>query len=208
MGSALIKMAASLLFVLCSAGQATASHFSILGSIDAIDHTFISGGGIFGGNLSSGSDDDWLVFAANLGDILTISVEIDGNANFVLLQDTGDGSFAVGDAVNVTNFNINQVGNGSPIEILSCVAPTWETFCETGATEALTWAALYTGQYGIGISVTNDDNAFAGDWAVNLAGNTLAVEAVPVPAAVWLFGSALIGLIGFSKRKAVGLKSA
>ncbi|MCW9025191.1 MAG: PEP-CTERM sorting domain-containing protein, partial [Gammaproteobacteria bacterium] len=27
------------------------------------------------------------------------------------------------------------------------------------------------------------------------------VSAVPVPAAVWLFGSGLIGLIGFSKRK-------
>ena len=27
------------------------------------------------------------------------------------------------------------------------------------------------------------------------------VSAVPVPAAVWLFGTALIGLVGFSKRK-------
>jgi hypothetical protein len=30
---------------------------------------------------------------------------------------------------------------------------------------------------------------------------TLNVGAVPVPAAVWLFGTALIGLVGFSKRK-------
>ena len=29
----------------------------------------------------------------------------------------------------------------------------------------------------------------------------LSVSAVPVPAAVWLFGSGLIGLIGFAKRK-------
>ena len=31
---------------------------------------------------------------------------------------------------------------------------------------------------------------------------TAAIPAVPVPAAVWLFGTALIGLVGFSKRKA------
>jgi hypothetical protein len=30
---------------------------------------------------------------------------------------------------------------------------------------------------------------------------SFAVSAVPVPAAVWLFGTALIGLVGFSKRK-------
>ena len=35
-----------------------------------------------------------------------------------------------------------------------------------------------------------------GEWAIS------AVSAVPVPAAIWLFGTALIGLIGFSKRKA------
>ena len=34
-----------------------------------------------------------------------------------------------------------------------------------------------------------------------------AVSAVPVPAAIWLFGTALIGLVGFSKRKAM-LKAA
>lgn len=30
---------------------------------------------------------------------------------------------------------------------------------------------------------------------------TFTIEAVPVPAAVWLFGSGLIGLVGFAKRK-------
>jgi hypothetical protein len=33
-------------------------------------------------------------------------------------------------------------------------------------------------------------------------------SAVPVPAAVWLFGTGILGLIGFSKRKAAMLKSA
>ncbi len=34
-------------------------------------------------------------------------------------------------------------------------------------------------------------------------GPNLRVSAVPVPAAVWLFGTALIGLVGFSKRRKV-----
>jgi hypothetical protein len=34
------------------------------------------------------------------------------------------------------------------------------------------------------------------------------VSAVPVPAAIWLFGTALIGLVGFGKRKAAMLKAA
>jgi hypothetical protein len=34
---------------------------------------------------------------------------------------------------------------------------------------------------------------------MNIAFN---VQAVPVPGAVWLFGSAIVGLIGFGRRKA------
>lgn len=37
----------------------------------------------------------------------------------------------------------------------------------------------------------------------SLSGNTITVSQVPVPAAVWLFGSALTGLAAFGRRKAV-----
>ena len=36
---------------------------------------------------------------------------------------------------------------------------------------------------------------------IGISGNDPVVNAVPVPTAVWLFGSGLIGLVGFSKRK-------
>ena len=39
-------------------------------------------------------------------------------------------------------------------------------------------------------------------WSGNQAGYALSVQAVPVPGAVWLFGSALAGLAGFGRRKA------
>jgi hypothetical protein len=41
-----------------------------------------------------------------------------------------------------------------------------------------------------------------GDWVIS------EVPAVPVPAAIWLFGTGILGLIGFSKRKAARLKAA
>ena len=46
-------------------------------------------------------------------------------------------------------------------------------------------------------------STFAGTWSVNAANGTLnyTVSAVPVPAAVWLFGSGLLGLVGISRRK-------
>lgn len=48
----------------------------------------------------------------------------------------------------------------------------------------------------------NIATTFAGQWM--LAGNSLTyTSAVPVPGAVWLFGSALMGFVGFSRRKAI-----
>lgn len=45
---------------------------------------------------------------------------------------------------------------------------------------------------------------FSGDnLSFNLSGNAIVVSQVPVPAAVWLFGSAIIGMIGIGRRKAV-----
>ncbi len=40
-----------------------------------------------------------------------------------------------------------------------------------------------------------------GDWGTTTDGYKLSVSQVPVPGAVWLFGSAMAGLIGFGRRK-------
>lgn len=39
----------------------------------------------------------------------------------------------------------------------------------------------------------------------SLSGDTITASAVPVPGAIWLFGSAILGLIGFGKRKSVAM---
>jgi hypothetical protein len=39
-------------------------------------------------------------------------------------------------------------------------------------------------------------------FSINLDITTMTVTEVPVPAAVWLLGSGLLGLVGFARRKA------
>ena len=47
-----------------------------------------------------------------------------------------------------------------------------------------------------------DASGFGGVlYALNLEGTVASVSAVPVPAAVWLFGSGLLGLVGVARRK-------
>jgi hypothetical protein len=44
--------------------------------------------------------------------------------------------------------------------------------------------------------------AGVGGWSANVSDYALTVKAVPVPGAVWLFGSAMAGMLGFARRKA------
>ena len=56
----------------------------------------------------------------------------------------------------------------------------------------------------IGLGDINEQLAFHNDGFVDNAGSAfhlVSTSAVPVPAAVWLFGSGLIGLIGVARRK-------
>ena len=45
------------------------------------------------------------------------------------------------------------------------------------------------------------DNDYDTNWFMSNTTATLTVSSVPVPAALWLFGSGLIGLVGFARRK-------
>jgi hypothetical protein len=69
-------------------------------------------------------------------------------------------------------------------------------------------------QLGVDILLNNSQeaNLLSGDWYVNvhtvnfgggeIRGQVL-VNAVPIPAAIWLFGTALIGFVGISRRRKV-----
>lgn len=66
------------------------------------------------------------------------------------------------------------------------------------AADVASWGAL-------GESYISFNNTVGGTstniWS-NLTNATISVSAVPVPAAVWLFGSGLLGLVGLARRKA------
>jgi hypothetical protein len=83
-------------------------------------------------------------------------------------------------------------------------------------TSCLTFASLAAGEYIAGVSIAGNVEFVPGwpffmtlggpdeDWvtgAIDLNISVAAPSAVPVPAAIWLFGTALIGLVGFSKRR-------
>ena len=68
---------------------------------------------------------------------------------------------------------------------------------------------ILLGNYVAAVSI--DGNTITGDWdsgvvpGSGIPGDFMAVRnsAVPIPAAAWLFGSGLLGLIGIARRKAV-----
>lgn len=88
-------------------------------------------------------------------------------------------------------------------------------------------ALVYTGTFSTGVAYTNftlgsangmsqygSSGAFGSTWVSNTSANAstnslsiygfsqqLAVAAVPLPAAVWLFGSGMLGLFGIARRK-------
>ena len=121
----------------------------------------------------------------------------------------------VGDTISGTTLKRDTTGDGSFdtfIDVFSAnpysdtiLTNIGETMLEGAAPLAATSASL-----GLGYDI---DGNFVGGTPfdgirglVNIgSGNSLTVtsiSAVPVPAAVWLFGSGLIGLIGFARRKA------
>ena len=73
------------------------------------------------------------------------------------------------------------------------------SFCETHSTPMITTYDASTGAFTAEWHSAITDGSFRGNlgqWTI-----TGQVSAVPVPAAVWLFGSGLIGLAGFARRK-------
>ena len=70
------------------------------------------------------------------------------------------------------------------------------------------WLYFYNGNFD-GLSYSSNDREFdSSNFCCDFYGydfdgqwTSMEVSAVPVPAAVWLFGSGLIGLVGFARRK-------
>jgi hypothetical protein len=152
---------------------------------------------------------------AQYGSSLGWTGSIDGAGNISLtptgtLATVGDFPSLVDERWNVDNFN-GGTGTGTnfvPNPVNSNNAfDSFSTGTATNANGAINGAA-YNGTTAIlvkGGSVGGDWGGFLGAqyyeaWNVSFA-FTGALPAVPVPAAVWLFGSGLLGLVGVARRK-------
>ncbi len=115
---------------------------------------------------------------------------------------------ANGNVLATSNFNapnivtVGNLGLGEGVDIVS--ADGFEIFSDSFAFAALTIVSgpgardAATNLYSINLQ--NGQATLAGLFNGTLRGLTAAPSAVPVPAAAWLFGSALLGLAGFRRK--------
>jgi hypothetical protein len=186
----------SAFFLFAGANIGTAADFGTLGTVDAIDGTFASGGGSFSGSLSSGADDDWLVFGGVAGDNIAITYSANGySLHGIVLFETENGVVELGDVANITNFNFGHLGDGTDFSMQTNF-PT--NFFSTPVVLNLTLAN--TGEYAIALKAINDNFISSNIWTVQLTGNTGTAGAIPEPAALTLLGMGLVGL-GAARRR-------
>ena len=175
-------------------GEGSVSHVAAGGNPGG--HIRVTDVGV-GGPLGSGA----IAPAKFLGNLLTFD---NGTLSTDMATFAGGGStFAIFGTVRITSTSDEAFFD------LAAVAPapagTWQSYSAplTAAAwgkSSLEWMALLSDVIEIAIST----DAFDGADTIGIDNFTIAsVDPVPVPAAVWLFGSALIGLFGFSKRRKV-----
>ena len=90
------------------------------------------------------------------------------------------------------------VGPGSGIlAVIANPTPDWTTYNYSTVADASATGGI-TLQFNSTCGA--DANCFA-DFSIDNVSIKADVSAVPVPAAVWLFGSGLVGLVGVARRK-------
>jgi hypothetical protein len=122
--------------------------------------------------------------------------------NFYLskINVNGDTDFEVNNAVFGTVANNRYVGD--PGTIGRSVKQTQSYDVTAAVTQDLSFYDIYDDG-----SATGFSDKFSGNWHLDLGAKTLtynvqvAPPAVPVPAAAWLMGSALVGLAGVARRR-------
>jgi len=203
--SHLLGVACAFLFVVVSSSVKAAPLNLTLNSFpdivsSSIDVTYDAGTGSFtASGFASQLDDDGSIPAESItGGTSDLSATID-SAGIL-----SGGTLTIGGTVaslgftsgtlltgNLTAFGFPNAG-GDPLEFL---------FDVTGGDAA----ALYGGGSipgGIILSDSGFGGSFDIDWSNTGSGVAdVAPAAVPLPAAVWLFGSGLLGLVGMARRK-------
>jgi len=152
---------------------------------------------------------DISLFSGDSGAVLTATAtgydfDIDATA-FSIVSDTSD-------PIDITNQSFTL--HGTYDSASNSFAGTFDVAggLLAGSFDDLTLVQLSSGSYDFAANLLYDTGSLKGDLTggrlegiggIDSLGAKLgAVAVVPVPAAVWLFGSGLIGLIGIARRKA------
>ena len=148
-----------------------------------------------------GSANAATVFAPTDGDINILNSNL-VQGSILAMFDDSDQSFALSNLVI------------TPPQIVGIAGPSGGNWVATNTTTLATLLLTGSDQFIFGVS-NDGGNTWMGDTSlVNNGANSITigfadgsflaidVRVVPVPAAVWLFGSGLIGLIGVARRKA------
>ena len=204
------------------AGMVLASSFSAVAQADSIIDTGVPTGGVVNSNVLDGGDwlaaeftttQDWTINSIQ-GNIAAIDDSIQsGNSFTISIYDSNPSNISVAPNPGTTyqeftgqaTFTSDGWNGLSGLNNLTLAAGTyWVAFevsgsnsfsgyMASGTSTPLTTSAWYDSTSTSGYK-TQASNL---DLGVQISG----VAAVPVPASVWLFGSALLGLFGVRKSK-------
>ena len=156
----------------------------------------VHAGGIVIGSIQStpGTIDNWFFYGYTGRDWTNVAVT---------------GSTSAG--LNMSGWNVNWNGVNHPMTTgawnpLNCTA-VGVSCSNTNGNGTFTWDGIYGDAYTLDYAATvppGDASGFGGTkYFLHLVGNvTAAPTLAPVPSAVWLFGSGLLGLLGSTRRKA------
>lgn len=134
------------------------------------------------GVLQIASSDSWFQWEFIVTEYTTVSVSFSG----LLPEDTSISS------------------SGSSLSMYECDFNCWGSSPLSDNSSFLASPGITYVMYGglnteIG-TITTSGSADA-NWSLNVTGTSAAAPEVPIPAAAWLFGSGLLGLIGVARRK-------
>jgi len=176
-------------FHLCKAAF-VAMIFASVGTAHASTYSFyqdgFDGGGIVTGTFSGIDLDNDGQLVSFFGEVTLYSMTFSGNATVSSFSHTFSDLYGL-----VYDIGSGFIGDGM-----------------TGAIEGIAsnWPSATTGfVYATGPGPTSQAGGWTADLSVSSISSTsnmVVVSAVPVPAAVWLFGSGLVGLFGLARRRA------
>ena len=106
-------------------------------------------------------------------------------------------SFVIAGAWGSQTLTIEGLLNGASIFSSSLAVTT-----DAVSVFSPSWSGIDAFRIAIGTDYIADPNLIGSGGGQHWALDNITVSAVPVPAAAWLFGSALLGFFGFSRKKA------